>query len=58
MASSLIFRCRRCAAMNRLALVVPDRAGRFGGNEVERVSGALPLEQLRRFAVAAPASVS
>ncbi|BDG01384.1 thioredoxin TrxC [Anaeromyxobacter oryzae] len=28
------------------------------GREVERVSGALPLEELRRFAVAAAASVS
>jgi thioredoxin 2 len=89
MSSPLVFRCRRCGAMNRIALLAPGRepvcgrlvvlkvdteadqaaAARFGvqaiptlaafraGREVDRVSGALPLEALRRFAAAAAVGV-
>lgn len=37
---------------------IPTLAAFRGGREVQRVSGALPLEELRRFAAAAAAAAA
>jgi thioredoxin 2 len=61
MSSPLVFRCEKCGAMNRIALLVPDRQAVCGRCKENLATSGLPqqvgADELERAIAASPAVV-